>query len=146
MTPTKGFKVVECITICSSADTSQLSTSEHLAPRPTPICYHVPPPTLLQCSWPPWCSSHMPDIPPHLPGSLHFSIIRMLFWIHVALLISYLSVLLKYRPCSAYIKMQSFPISWTLPFSIAHSALFFSWHFQHIIRLCVTCFLSLSLH
>lgn len=43
MTPTKGFKVLERITICSSADTSQLSTSEHLAPCLTPICCHVPP-------------------------------------------------------------------------------------------------------
>lgn len=43
MTPMIGFRVLECITICSSADTSQLSMAEHLAPHLTLICCHFPP-------------------------------------------------------------------------------------------------------
>ena len=129
--PTMGFKVLECITVCSSAGSSKLHLNHcwtfgspshpqllFLSPLPTPFLWYCPP----------YCSSNMPDMhPPHRIFEFVVSLVRMLFsWIHAGLLIFFFS--LKCTQISSVIflcKCVVFPLHLLTTLFLHYSALFF---------------------
>lgn len=145
------FKVLESITVRSSAGTSQLplTIAEHLAPFLTPNYGYFPPCPFHSCDTalfaiPPTCQTCT-----QLTRSLHlqFSIIRIVFsWIYASLLISFFSQVCSNTFQDSLYKLQSFLYVYSI-FSFSITLLYIFPSSSNMLYVYVLlAFLSCTLH